>query len=53
MIRMARMGTIAAKKAASQIGMISLRRGYANWGYTISPSEKVTAKDRVGAGGAS
>jgi hypothetical protein len=48
------MGTMAAKKAASQIGMISFRSGYANCGYTISPSEeKVTANERVGAGGAS
>ena len=46
------MGTRAASMAAAQIGMISLRRGYANWGYTTLPFAKATGNERDGAGGA-
>jgi hypothetical protein len=52
MTRKKKMGTRAARSAAAQMGTISLRSGSANWGYTTSPSEKVMAKEREGAGGA-
>lgn len=34
----------------SQMGIISLRSGYANSGYTTSPSWKRRGKERLGAG---
>jgi hypothetical protein len=34
------------------MGTISLRRGYANSGYTMLPFANVTGNDRDGAGGA-
>ena len=50
--RMKKIGTRAASKAAAQMGTISLRRGYANSGYTILPFANDTGNDRDGAGGA-
>ena len=53
MNRKTTIGIRLASSAASQMGTISWRRGYANSGYTTSPSEKKTGKEREGAGGAS
>jgi hypothetical protein len=50
--RMKKIGTSAASNAAAQMGTISLRRGYANSGYTMFPFANVTGNDRDGAGGA-
>ena len=52
MIRMMVMGTRATNKAAAHMGMISLRRGYANSGYMMLPFANATGNDRDGAGGA-